>query len=61
MPTYNLKCTECNYEWTEMLSISEKENAKCPKCQAKAETNWGAKSGSMLIKGSGFYQERTIR
>lgn len=44
------------------MSISEKENAVCPKCGAKAETDYGAKaSGSVLIKGAGFYAEKVIR
>ena len=44
------------------MSISEKENAVCPKCGAKAETDYGAKaSGSVLIKGTGFYAEKVIR
>ena len=45
------------------MSISEKEKAVCPKCKiGKAETDFGAKvSGSVLIKGAGFYAEKVIR
>lgn len=61
MPTYSLKCSSCGHEWTDFMSISEKENAKCPECGGKAETLFGKVEGSILIKGSGFYQENTIR
>ena len=64
MPTYNLRCTnkDCGHRWQDFMSISEKENAVCPKCQSKAETDYGAKvNGSLLIKGVGFYSEKTIR
>ena len=65
MPTYNLRCTDrkkCGHRWQDFMSISEKENAVCPKCGAKAETDYGAKaSGSVLIKGAGFYAEKVIR
>lgn len=57
MPTYNLRCTDrekCGHRWQDFMSISEKENAVCPKCGAKA-------SGSVLIKGAGFYAEKVIR
>lgn len=45
------------------MSISEKEKAVCPKCGAKAETDYGtgAGSSSVLIKGAGFYAEKVIR
>lgn len=64
MPTYNLKCTnkDCGYRWEDFMSIREKEQAECPKCHYRAVTDYGAKqSGSILIKGAGFYAERVIR
>lgn len=66
MPTYNLRCTDrekCGHRWQDFMSISEKEKAICPKCGAKAETDYGAgtESGSVLIKGTGFYAEKVIR
>ena len=61
MPTYSLRCPKCNYEWTDFMSLSERNEAQCPKCGAKAETNWGNSKGSVLIKGSGFYQESKVR
>lgn len=61
MPNYNLKCTECNHKWSGFMTISEKENATCPICNAKAETDFSAKGGSVLIKGNGFYQGSVVR
>lgn len=66
MPTYNLRCTDrdkCGHSWQDFMSISEKEKAVCPKCGAKAETDYGAGAGSssVLIKGAGFYAEKVIR
>lgn len=66
MPTYNLRCTDrekCGHRWQDFMSISEKEKAVCPKCGAKAETDYGAGAGnsSVLIKGAGFYAEKVIR
>lgn len=62
MPTYSLKCPQCNHEWLDFMWISEKANATCPKCGAKAEDNYSAKTQSnVLIQGKGFYQERTVR
>ena len=60
MPTYSLKCPECGHMWTEFMSLSDRDNAKCPKCNAKAETNWQSQ-GTVLIQGKGFYQEKKLR
>lgn len=60
MPTYSLKCLKCNYEWSDMMSLSERDEAKCPKCNTKAETNWSSQ-GTVLIQGKGFYQENKLR
>lgn len=61
MPNYPLKCPKCNHTWVEFLWISERDNAKCPKCGTKAEYDYGAKGGSVMIQGKGFYQENTLR
>ena len=42
------------------MSLSERNEAKCPKCGGKAETNWQSQ-GTVLIQGKGFYQENTLR
>ena len=57
-----LTCPKCKYEWSDFLWVSEKDNAVCPKCGTKAKDNYNKESqGTILIKGKGFYQERTIR
>lgn len=61
MPTYSLKCPQCQHKWTDFMWMSERENAKCPKCGAKAESNYEEKEGTILIQGKGFYQENTMR
>lgn len=62
MPTYSFRCPKCNHEWVEFMWVSEKDLAKCPQCDTKAEDNYGAKTQSnVLIQGKGFYQERTVR
>ena len=62
MPTYSFKCPKCQHEWDDFMWISEKENTKCPKCGEKAEDNYkNQNTGSILIQGKGFYQERTVR
>ena len=61
MPTYNLRCPECKHKWTEFMWINDRDNAKCPECGSKAETDYSAKDSSLLIKGKGFYEENTVR
>ena len=61
MPTYSLKCSQCNHTWIAFMTISEREKAICPECGFKAETNYQDKDSSVLISGKGFYQEKTIR
>ena len=36
MPTYEYKCKGCNHEFSVIMSISEREEAKvkCPKCKS---------------------------
>lgn len=54
MPTYEYRCTECEYEFEEFQSISDPPIVSCPSCQGK--TNRIISGGAGLIfKGSGFY------
>ncbi len=32
MPTYDFRCQECDHKFTVMVSISEKDQVKCPNC-----------------------------
>ncbi len=63
MPTYSYKCSSCDYEWEGFNSMSDIDKQQCPKCGEKAVLNYnaGCGDGTLLIKGSGFYQERTVR
>lgn len=61
MPTYSLRCPKCNHTWQAFMWLADRDNAKCPKCGEKAETDYSAKGGSIGIKGKGFYQENVIR
>lgn len=29
MPTYSLKCPQCQHKWTDFMWMSERENALC--------------------------------
>lgn len=61
MPTYSLKCPQCQHKWTDFMWIKDREDAKCPLCGAKAENDYEADDGTVLIKGTGFYQEKKVR
>ena len=61
MPNYDLRCPECDHTWSAFMSMSARDEAKCPKCGAKAETDYQSKNKTVLIKGKGFYQENTLR
>jgi putative FmdB family regulatory protein len=32
MPTFDFKCSDCNHNFSEFVSIKEKEKVRCPKC-----------------------------
>jgi putative FmdB family regulatory protein len=56
MPTYDYKCSECDYTFELFQHITEKPVEKCPACGIlKVERLIGAGSG-IIFKGSGFYQ-----
>ncbi|MCX6152038.1 MAG: zinc ribbon domain-containing protein [Ignavibacteriales bacterium] len=55
MPTYDYKCTNCDYTF-EIFQMMTEENIKiCPKCNGKLKRLIGSGSGP-IFKGSGFYQ-----
>lgn len=35
MPSYDLRCEECNHSFSVFCSISAKDQQKCPKCGSK--------------------------
>lgn len=55
MPTYDYKCTECNYTFEEFQKITDDPLEKCPKCGGKVKRLIGT-GMAPIFKGSGFYQ-----
>lgn len=56
MPTYDYKCSECDYTFELFQHITEKPVEKCPVCGVlRVERMIGAGSG-VIFRGSGFYQ-----
>ena len=55
MPTYDYKCTECNYTFEVFQRMSDEPLKKCPKCNGVLKRLIGAGAGP-IFKGSGFYQ-----
>ena len=55
MPTYDYKCSECNYTFELFQKMTEEPLKYCPKCKGKVKRLIGMGSGP-IFKGSGFYQ-----
>ena len=55
MPTYDYKCTECNYTFELFQRMSEEPVKICPKCSGVVKRLIGMGAGT-IFKGSGFYQ-----
>ncbi|MDD5438772.1 MAG: zinc ribbon domain-containing protein [Candidatus Omnitrophica bacterium] len=55
MPTYDYRCTKCNYTFEEFQRITASPLTKCPKCKGKVERLIGKGSG-IIFKGTGFYE-----
>ncbi len=55
MPTYDYKCTECNYSFEEFQKMSDEQLVDCPECSGKLNRLIGA-GITPIFKGSGFYQ-----
>jgi putative FmdB family regulatory protein len=55
MPTYQYKCSACDYEFELMQSIIDSAKKKCPTCgKMKLKRLIGAGS-AVIFKGSGFH------
>lgn len=54
MPTYQYRCTECEYEFEEFQSMTEKAVEVCPACKGKTQRLISGGAG-LIFKGSGFY------
>ncbi|MDP8255866.1 MAG: zinc ribbon domain-containing protein [Candidatus Alcyoniella australis] len=37
MPLYEYKCKECGLEFDELVSLSKRDQVRCPKCQGDPE------------------------
>ncbi len=35
MPVYDFRCQQCDHKFTVMVSINEKDQVKCPKCESE--------------------------
>ena len=56
MPTYEYQCDQCQHNFDEFQSFSEKPLKKCPKCgKPKLRRVFGT-GAAVIFKGSGFYQ-----
>jgi putative FmdB family regulatory protein len=55
MPTYDYKCTECNYTFEQFQKMSDDPLEDCPNCEGKVKRLIGT-GGIPIFKGSGFYQ-----
>jgi len=54
MPTYEYKCTSCDYEWEETQTINEEPIELCPKCKEKSAKRQISNCG-FILKGSGWF------
>ena len=56
MPTYDYECGACSHQFELFQMITAKPVKKCPSCgKLKAKRLIGA-GGTIIFKGSGFYQ-----
>jgi len=55
MPTYEYKCTECDYAFEMFQKMSDEPLKECPNCKGLVKRLIGSGAGT-IFKGSGFYQ-----
>ena len=55
MPTYDYKCTKCQYTFEHFQSMSEEPLLECPKCSNTLRRLISGGTG-IIFKGSGFYK-----
>ncbi len=55
MPTYEYKCTACDFRFEAFQSIKEDPVKKCPTCGEDKVERLISAGGGLLFKGSGFY------
>jgi putative FmdB family regulatory protein len=55
MPTYDYKCSNCNYTFEYFQPMSSELLTECPQCKGNLKRIIGSGAGP-IFKGSGFYQ-----
>ncbi len=55
MPTYDYKCTNCNFTFEVFQSMTADPLTECPQCNGTVKRMIGSGAGP-IFKGSGFYQ-----
>ncbi|MBT8377758.1 MAG: zinc ribbon domain-containing protein [Ignavibacteria bacterium] len=55
MPTYDYKCTNCNYTFEAFQPMTADPLEECPECKGTVQRLIGSGAGP-IFKGSGFYQ-----
>ena len=55
MPTYDYKCTECNFTFEHFQSMTSDHLSTCPECGGVLKRLIGSGAGP-IFKGTGFYQ-----
>ena len=55
MPTYEYKCTKCDYLFEKFQRMTDDPLKECPKCKAPVKRLIGSGAG-IIFKGKGFYQ-----
>lgn len=55
MPTYDYKCSVCNYTFEYFQSMKDQPLTTCPKCGGPLKRLIGPGAGP-IFKGNGFYQ-----
>ena len=55
MPTYEYKCSACEYVWEEIQKINDKKIEQCPECKEKTAKRLVSGGTGFVLKGSGWY------
>ncbi len=56
MPTYEYKCSNCDYEFEQFQSIKARPLRRCPECGKSALNRLIGTGAGIIFKGSGFYE-----
>jgi putative FmdB family regulatory protein len=50
MPLYQLRCKSCQHDFTELLKVEERNQAKCPVCGSSTELRIGGTAKGFVWK-----------